>query len=109
MTDETNDIREPNDERSLRWASNHLSLWRVCANAACRRARCCRGGAFTCADRNAFILPEGVRDWFSAFLSAKLAEIPWDEFWEKMEFSEEAGAYFAWKRLAESKTRGSRG
>jgi hypothetical protein len=94
-------------ERSLRFASDHLSLWRVCANASCRRARCCRGRAATCADRNAAVLPKGVRDWFAAFLSAKLADVPFDEFREEMEFSEELAAYRAWKRLAESKTRGS--
>ena len=90
----------------MRWASDHLLLWRVCANAACRRACRCRGCAFTCAERNAFILPQGVRDWFRALIAAKLAGVPWDEFREEMEFSEGAEAYFAWKRLAGSKTRG---
>ena len=100
------ETQEEKRDRSLRWASDHLSLWRVCANHACRRARCCRGHAQTCADRNEFILPEGVREWFEAFLSAKIAKVSWEEFWEEMEFSEEAAAYFAWKRLAESETRG---
>lgn len=108
MSQRDEEEKERKEERSLRWASNHLSLWRVCANAACQRARCCRGRAQTCADRNYFILPKGVRDWFAALLSAKLAKIPWDEFREEMEFSEEAEAYFAWKRAAESKTRGPR-
>ena len=94
------------EERSLRWASNHLSLWRVCANAACRRARRCRGSAFTCADRDACVLPKAVRDWFEELVAAKLAGVSFDEFWEEMEFSEELAAYRAWKRVAEGKTRG---
>ena len=96
------------EARTLRWASNHLSLWRVCANAACRRARSCRGCAFTCDDRNFCVLPKEVRDWFAAFILAKLADVPVDEFWEEMELSEELAAYRAWKLLAEGKTRGRR-
>jgi hypothetical protein len=42
---------------------------------------------------SAFILAKEVRDWFTAFISAKSAGIPWEEFFEEMEFSEEAAAF----------------
>lgn len=104
--DET--VEERAAVRGLRWASDHLLLWRVCANAACRRARRCRGRAWTCAERNACILPDGVRDWCIALLAARSENVSWEDFWEDMWESEEAAAFFAWRRLAQSKTRGPR-
>jgi hypothetical protein len=95
-------------EKDLRWASDHLCQWRVCANAACRRARRCRGHAHSCAGRNYHILPKGVRDWFECLLAAKHAGLSFEQFREETGWSEEAEAYFAWRRAAQAKPQSSR-
>ena len=40
-------------------------MWHVCANTACRRARCCRGNPSDRYPHNYPQLPEGVKDWFA--------------------------------------------
>ena len=97
---ETDDSGESKDVRSLRWASDFCCLWRVCADARCRRARRCRGSANTCADRNYFILPENVREFFVAVLAAKMVGLPFEDFREDMEGREETEAFFAWRKAA---------
>jgi hypothetical protein len=50
-------------EACLRGWGNFIDLWRVCANTACGRARCCRGKPTNCFSENFSRLPEGVQDW----------------------------------------------
>jgi hypothetical protein len=64
---ETDDSGRAKEAEALRWASNFLCLWRVCANAGCRRAQACRGRPYLCGKRNGGALPKGVRDFFTAF------------------------------------------
>jgi hypothetical protein len=64
--------RGTSDLEALRRVADMLSLWRLCANASCRRARSCRGRAHLCAQRNFPAVPEGVRDFFEAFLAANM-------------------------------------
>ena len=109
MAEEAVNTQRLKDERSLRWASDHLCLWRVCASAACRHARCCRGRANTCAARNYHILPQGVRDWFGFVLAAKLAEVSFEAFKAEMDGRKETKAYFAWRRAAHAKPRRGHG
>ena len=92
-TDHTGRAKETD---ALRWASNFLCEWRVCANASCRRARTCRGRPYLCGKRNSGALPKGVRDFFEAFLAAKLVGLPFEDFKEDMEGREETEAFFAW-------------
>jgi hypothetical protein len=82
--------------RDLRQAANFCGLWRVCANAQCRRARTCRGRARLCGRRNAGLVPSGVREFLIAFLAAKQANIPFEEFRDALEDTDEADAFFAW-------------
>jgi hypothetical protein len=82
-----------------------LCLWRICANASCRRARSCRGRAQLCGQRNLPAAPEGVRDFFAAFLAAKYARLPFETFKSEMEQSEEFMALSAWRRAAEASPR----
>ena len=49
---ETDGTGRAKETEALRWASNFLCQWRVCANASCRRARVCRGRAHLCGKRN---------------------------------------------------------
>jgi hypothetical protein len=105
---ETNEIDERNDVKSLRWASDFLCLWRVCATARCRRARSCRGSALTCADRNRAVLPPLVREFFIFLLAAKSVRLPFERFWEDWEGRPETEAYFAWRKAAHACPRGAR-
>ena len=58
-------IRQAKVEVNKRhWSNLHLHMWHLCANTACRRARCCRGNPSHCFDANFPRLPEGVQDWF---------------------------------------------
>jgi hypothetical protein len=59
-----------NHAAALRSCADMLCLWRLCANASCRRARRCRGRTHRCAARNFPAMPEGAQDFFHAFLAA---------------------------------------
>ena len=50
-------------------------------------------------------MPQGVRDFFHAFLAAKYAGLPFEAFKSEMEQSEEFMALSAWRRAAEAATR----
>jgi hypothetical protein len=101
----TNVISASNAEASrrrvvedLRSANNFLCLWRVCGNAVCRRARCCRGRAHLCSKRNDAAAPPAVRDFFRSFLAAKYVGVSFDDFRDPMEGREETEAFFAWRQ-----------
>lgn len=100
---ETSDTTRENDAEALRRFANLLCHFLVCGNAACRRARACRGRAHLCARRNHPLLPEGVREFFVALLAAKWAGLPFDRFKEDMEGREETEAFFAWRRLVRTR------
>ena len=69
---------QKNDARRRFW-SNFLNMWHVCANTACRRARCCRGNPSACFTQNFSQLPEGVQDFFILLDHAKKEGLPFDE------------------------------
>jgi len=71
---------------------------RVCGNAACRHARCCRGRAHLCAKRNDGVLPKPVRDFFLSFLAAQYAGLGFEDFRDAMEGRAETKAFFAWRK-----------
>jgi hypothetical protein len=97
--------RRTNDVETLRRFADMLCLWRLCANASCRRARCCRGRTHLCARRNFGAVPDGARDFFVAFLAAKHAGLPFEAFKDEMEHSDEVTAFAAWCRAAEASRR----
>ncbi len=99
---ETDDSGKRNDAEALRSVADMLCLWRLCGNAACRRARSCRGSVHRCGRRNFPALPEGVRDFFVSFLAAKHAGLSFETFKEEMEEREETDALFAWRRAAKA-------
>jgi hypothetical protein len=89
-----------NDAEILRRIAGMLSLWRICGNAACRRAQAYRGRPHRCAKRNVAALPPGVRGFLKALLAAKSCRMRFKRFQEEMEGSPEAEAHFAWVAAA---------
>jgi hypothetical protein len=97
--------RRISETEALRRFADMLCLWRLCANASCRRARSCRGRAHLCAQRNFRAAPDGVRDFFAGFLAAKSAGLSFEAFKSEMEQSEEFMALSVWRRAAEAPPR----
>ncbi len=85
------------EDQELRHWSNFLALWRVCGNAACRRAKCCRGRARLCGQENTKNIPPAAREFFVAFLAGKHYGVSFEEFWEDMEFEPCTKDYLAWR------------
>ena len=81
---------------SMRGWGDALSLWRLCANATCRRARCCRGNARVCFPRNFRLLPEGVRAWFGGIGEAQEEELTWEEAMAWLDTTPAGEAYHEW-------------
>ena len=90
--------RRRSEAEALRRFANMLCLWRLCGNAACRRAKSCRGRSHLCNQRYFPFLPEAVRDWFECFLAAKYVDMSFEAFKEEMEDREETDAFFAWRK-----------
>lgn len=76
-------VQEKRDA-DLRGWMNLLDAWRVCANRACERARCCRGQVSRCFPENFPQLPQGVQDGFIALIAAKEDGLPFDEAWAEL-------------------------
>jgi hypothetical protein len=66
------------------WCNDHLLMWHLCANTACRRARCCRGDPTACFDANFRQLPEGVQDWFALLAKFNGDHVPFDAAWAEL-------------------------
>ncbi len=86
-----------NTTRALRKRNDLVAFWRVCGNAACRRAQSCRGRARTCDQRNAALVPEGVLTFFEALRVAKRDGTDFEDFKADMEAAELDEIYFAWR------------
>ena len=71
-------------DADLRGWMNWLDVWRVCANTACQRARCCRGKVSSCFPENFPRLPQGVQDRFIALIAAKEDGLPFDDAWAEL-------------------------
>ena len=71
-------------EADLRGWIDWLDISRVCANAACDRARCCRGKPSGCFRENFPRLPLGVQNCFLALIAAKEDDLPFDEAWAEL-------------------------
>ena len=73
-----------NHQTAERNWSNTLNMWHVCANTACRRARCCRGSPSYCYRHNFPQLPNGVKDWFLTIGEFQAEGVPFDEAWAEL-------------------------
>ena len=83
------------------WA-NIMSLWHVCDNAACRRARVCRGNARVCGPQNIQRVPDGVLHWFLELLEARKDNIPFDAAWEWLDGTPAGEAFYEWTEAAKA-------
>jgi hypothetical protein len=81
---------------ALRGWNKILGLWRACDNAACRRARACRGNVRVCSPRNFALAPEGVQDWFANLVVAKEDGLSFDEAMARIKNTEIEEAYLDW-------------
>ena len=87
-------------ESTERGWSRLLNMWFVCANTACRRARCCRGSPSFCYPHNFPQLPEGVKDWFFLIGEFQKERLPFEEAWARLEQCGLAAEWADWHDLA---------
>jgi hypothetical protein len=74
-------------ERDAHHWSKWFATWRLCENAACARARACRGNGRACLKAKFPLLPEGVRDWFMGYLWHKQEQFPFEDMFDNLESS----------------------
>jgi hypothetical protein len=77
-------------ERALRFGADRICLWRLCADAACRRARACRGDVRACARR--------ITAWLAAIEDERRARPDFAAMESGIETPAELRAYRAWRR-----------
>ena len=92
-------VKQKGEATERSW-SNHLNMWHVCANTACRRARCCRGKPSYCYPHNFSRLPEGVQDWFILLGEAQKEGLPFDEAMEGLRKAGLVAEFSNWHDLA---------
>jgi hypothetical protein len=95
--------------KSMRGWADVLSLWRLCMNGKCRRARACRGDPIACRWRNFPLLPDDVQAWAFALAEAQQNEVPVDEAFERIGNSPEGEAFSAWCEAVKQSLSGGRG
>jgi hypothetical protein len=88
--------KDTSREEALRDWNKILGLWRVCDNAACRRARACRGNVRACSPRNFALAPEGVQGWFACLMVAKEDGLSFDEAMAQIKGTPAEEAFFEW-------------
>jgi hypothetical protein len=80
---------------SVRGWAGVLSLWRLCDERACRRARCCNGSdPRACMARCLPLAPEGVTAWFLGLAACQEAGLSFDQALAKL--AEETEAFQRW-------------
>ena len=83
------------DQQLRNWTRN-LGLWYVCDNAACRRARACRGNVDRCFRRNVQRVPLEVREWFVMLGEMQRDKVPFDEAWARLDKTPVGEAFAQW-------------
>ena len=86
---------------SLRGWGAMLGIYQLCDNAACRRAKTCRGEARSCFRERFMQLPELVRNFWMLLLAAKAEGLTFDEAVELLLPRAEIHAWEAWMRKAD--------
>ena len=84
-------------ERTLRGWFKFLGVWHVCHNAACGRARACRGDIGVCGRETFHRLPRGAQDFFLMLVEAKDRGVPFDAMIAHINKTALAGEFCAWK------------
>jgi hypothetical protein len=67
------------DTSGLRWASNMICLWCLCANPACRRARACKRDPRQCLKRYSPLVPEDARIGAAIMYEGRIRDMSYDE------------------------------
>jgi len=75
--------RSPDPTPLLRWMSDMLCLWSLCANAACRRSRACARNPRECLARCAPLTPEAAREGAKLMLDGLGQGLGYDALREK--------------------------
>ena len=73
-----------------------LKLWRFCGNAACRRARICRGNVHHCFAANFLLRPVGVHDFIDGLAKARARELSFEEAMEWLDGTVGGDAFRDW-------------
>lgn len=81
---------------ALRDWADLLSLWRLCHNATCRRARACRGEVRGCFRHNGALLPDGVCDFIAALAEAQEEKLTFGEAIARLRDTPSCEALAAW-------------
>jgi len=63
---------------ALRWMSNMMCLWGLCAKRSCRRAQHCHGDPRDCLARFAPLVPEDARDAVKAMIDGRIHRFDFD-------------------------------
>ena len=84
------------DMKTMRGWADVLSLWRLCNNGGCRRARACGGNARVCYRQNIPLLPEGVQAWFAGVGRAQDDKLSYDAAIEWLETMPAGEAFHDW-------------
>jgi hypothetical protein len=82
---------------ALRWISNVMCLWSMCAKPACRRARKCNGEPRDCLRCYAPLVPEDARAGAEVMLHGVMHRFKFDDLRE--DASEEIDALMEWNAL----------
>ena len=91
--------RQQWEQGARQWA-DVLCLWRLCGDAGCRRARCCRGGVHDCFARSFPLLPDGVRAWFVGLGAAQAEKLPFEAAMARLDATPAGEAFRAWREAA---------
>ena len=83
-------------DEALRDWTRIMSLWHVCDNAACRRARACRGNVRDCFGHNIHRVPQEVRQWFVELGELQQDKVPFDKAWAWLEKTPAGEAFAQW-------------
>jgi hypothetical protein len=82
-----------------------LCLWRLCRNAACIRARACRGDPEACLDDHIPLLPAGVQDWLEEIAVLQQDGYTFGEAADALEDTAEGDARQAWRAAVRASMR----
>ena len=88
---------------ALRWMSNMIGLWSLCAKPACRRARACQRDPHDCLARYAALVPQAARDGVKAMLEGQRYGLSYDELRE--DAPDEIAALESWIAQTEAAAR----
>ena len=98
-----NDAVSASDDEALHNWTRNLSLWYVCDNAACRRARACRGNVQRCFGRNARRVPQEVCEWLVMLAKMQRDKVPFDKARARLDKTPVGEAFHRWHTMTNAR------